>query len=408
MGQDIRPFVGDRDLKAVDRIWREVGWLGSTEDIETLDWFLEDADVEVAMLNGEAECAVAWVPGSIRYQQTNLPLCAVTAVTTSRIGRKQGFATTMTARAIRAGATAGAAVAALGIFDQGFYDRIGFGTSSYEHQVSFDPVSLDLDHIPYRPPVRLGPDDHGDLHRALVRRHRSHGAIVLDPPAVLRSECAWVSNPFGLGYRDGDRVTHFVYGSAKGEHGPYRVTHLAYEESYQLLELLRLLKELGDQVTTMKMLEPAEIQLQDLVRTPFRKRSQTATSPHATGTESVAWMQLRILDLEACVGARSWPGQEVRFNLSLSDPAPGFLDGDWPGVAGDHVITIGPTSSIKPGSEPTLDRLSATVNAFSRAWFGVRPATSLTLTDELDGPPQLLRRLDEALALPPPKAGWNF
>jgi hypothetical protein len=418
---DIRPYDRSTDLDAVERIWREVAWLDDDETADGLDVFLEGSHVEVGLLDGAPECSVCWVPGSIRYQHTDLPLCAVTAVTTSRIGRKQGFATTMTARAIRAGTRAGAAVAALGMFDQGFYDRLGFGSGPYEHLISFDPASLDLDHVPYRRPVRLSVDDHRELHSALATRHRPHGSVVLDSPAVVEAECRWTKGAFGLGYRNaGGRLTHFVFGSAKGEHGPYRVRAIAYQTPDQLLELLRLLAELGDQVTTVQMLEPAEIQLHDLIRTPLRRNTQTASSEHATGITSHAWLQLRILDVATCVAARHWGGGEVRFNISLTDPVSPVLEGSdsnedgggseggWSGAGGEWAVTVGAESKAEPGLDPALDTVAASVNAFSRTWFGVRAPSVVALTDDLSGPPELLAVLDEALALPPPVPGWDF
>lgn len=413
MALDIRAYDPARDLAAVDRTWREVGWLDKDDDTESLGTFLAGSNVEVGLLDDQPECAVVWTPGSIRYQDTDLPLCAVTAVTTSRVGRKQGFATVMTARALRAGADAGAAVAALGIFDQGFYDRVGFGTGPYEYRVNFDPASLNVGHIPYRRPVRLSADDHAEMHRALMARHRPHGSVALDPPSVIEAECGWVSDGFGLGYRDdAGRLTHFLYASAKGEHGPYRVGLLAYEDTDQLLELLRVVRELGDQVTTVRLGEPAEIQIQDLIETPFRRNTQTASSTHATGVEAVACYQYRFLDLPACVAARSWPGPEVRFNLNLSDPAVAVLDRDgdnrWPGVAGSHVVKIGPKSSVRSGTDPSLETVDASVNAFTRAWLGARRPSSVAVTDDLTAPPSLLSALDEALALPTPHPGWDF
>ena len=419
MPLDIRAYDPATDLAAVDRTWREVGWLDKDDHTEPLGVFLAASNVEVGLLDDEPECAVVWTPGSLRYHpDTDLPLCAVTAVTTSRVGRKQGFATTMTARALRGGAEAGAAVAALGMFDQGFYDRLGFGSGPYELLMNIDPASLQVDHIPYRRPVRLGADDHVDMHRALVNRHRTHGAVVLDPPAVVEAECRWTDDGFGLGYRDeGDgRLTHFLFARAKGEHGPYRIGFLAYEEPGQLLELLRLIKELGDQVTTVRLHEPPDVQLQDLVANPIRRLTQTQSSTHATGAEALAFYQYRILDLPTCVAARRWSGPEIRFNLRLTDPAVAALarDGDrapdeaWPGVAGDWLVTIGEKSSAEAGRDPALEQATASVNAFTRAWLGVRPASSLALTDDLDASPDLLRALDEAFALPTPRTGWDF
>ena len=414
MALDIRAYDPSIDLPAVDRIWREVGWLEKGDEMATLGTFLTGSNAEVGLLDGAPECAVVWTPGTLRYQDTDLPLCAVTAVTTSRIGRKQGFATAMTARAVRDGAQAGAAVAALGIFDQGFYDRVGFGTGPYENRVNVDPASLAVDHVPYRRPVRLGPDDHAELHRALTVRHRGHGAVVLDPPPIIEAECRWLEEPFGLGFRDGDdgRLTHFLFGSSKGEHGPYQIGFLSYEHPAQLLELLRVVRELGDQVTSLRLIEPPELQLQDLIDAPFRRHTQTKASDHATGIEAKASFQYRIVDLAACVGARHWTGPPVRCNLTLSDPAVAVLarndEHDWPGVAGEWVLTIGSTSTVEAGHDPGLETITASINGFTRAWLGARPPSSLTLTGELNGPPALLADLDAALAVPPPHPGWNF
>ncbi len=51
---------------------------------------------------------------------------------------------------------------------------------------------------------------------------------------------------------------------------------------------------------------------------------------------------------------------------------------------------------------------AAPVNAFSRMWLGVRPATALNFTDDLSGPPELLEALDSLLRLPDPQPDWDF
>jgi hypothetical protein len=48
------------------------------------------------------------------------------------------------------------------------------------------------------------------------------------------------------------------------------------------------------------------------------------------------------------------------------------------------------------------------VNAFSRLWLGVRPASGLAVTDDLAGPSALLEQLDRVLLLPEPKPDWDF
>ncbi len=413
--RDIRPYDRQRDLQAVTRIWREVGWIGDENEEEPLAIFLDATDVEVGTIDDEAECAVATLPGAIRYQDTDLPLSLVMAVTTSHVGRKHGFATSMTARALRSAAAAGAAVASLGMFEQGFYDRLGFGSGAYLHDVVFDPGSLALGHVPYRQPVRLDHGDHAEFHQLHERRHRGHGGVTIERAEAMQAELRWLEKqPFGFGYRNDDgRLTHAIFGTTTGEHGPYHVRYIAYEEPAQLLELLRLLRELADQVYSVRMIEPADVQLQDLLDEPLSHNRKTASSPHATGIRSLAIFQLRILDLGACVAARRWPGPPVACNLQLTDPLSGDgLDrdppgADWAGLAGDHVLRIGSPSTIADGHDPSLPTLQASVGAFTRCWFSVRPASSLALTADLAGPADLLAQLDVALAQPTPMPGWD-
>jgi hypothetical protein len=40
--------------------------------------------------------------------------------------------------------------------------------------------------------------------------------------------------------------------------------------------------------------------------------------------------------------------------------------------------------------------------------FGVRPASVLAATTDLEGPPELLQALDSVIRLPPPYVGWDF
>jgi len=92
----------------------------------------------------------------------------------------------------------------------------------------------------------------------------------------------------------------------------------------------------------------------------------------------------------------------------LTDPLADLLTGTWRGVGGDYTLRIGDPSTVVSGSTAGLPTLEATVNAFSRMWFGVLGASSLAITDDLDGPAELLAALDEALCLPVPRAGWDF
>jgi hypothetical protein len=404
----IVPFDLDDHFDAVHRIWVEVGWVdaGNDRHRDAMRDFVGAGNGSVALIDDDAEAFGNWVGGTFWYVDRPVQMCAVTSITTSRIARKMGLATSLTARALREGTEAGHTVAALGIFDQGFYERFGFGTGSYEHRFAIDPATLDVD-VPYRRPVRLSVDDWEEIHRVLTGRYRAHGSATLDPPGIVKAELQWLEQPFGLGYRDDDgRLTHFITGSAKGENGPYRIQWWGYETPQQLLELLRLLKELGDQVASVTMWEPPGVQLQDFIERPFRQRTLTGKSDHESSHRSAAFWQMRILDLEAAVSARRWAGEELRFVLRLSDP----ISSIEPAIAidGDYVVTVGDASGVEKGSAADLAVVEASVNAFTRMWMGVRPASTLTVSDALDAPPEMLRLLDEAFALPEPRHGWFF
>ena len=116
----------------------------------------------------------------------------------------------------------------------------------------------------------------------------------------------------------------------------------------------------------------------------------------------------RILDLDACVAARAWVGEPVRFNLSLTDPLADRLHDGWQGVGGDYTITIADESTVTAGHSDVLPTMSTGVAAFTRLWFGVASATTLSVSDPIDAPADLLAALDEALLLPRPLPGWQF
>lgn len=125
----IRTYNPEKDRDAVHRIWREIGWLEDGLE-ESMDIFLSSGDVMVADIEGEAECLVMTIPGSMRYLSEELPFCCVASVGTSRLARRQGLAQKTTARALALSATHGSLVAGLGVFEQGFYNKLGFGTGA--------------------------------------------------------------------------------------------------------------------------------------------------------------------------------------------------------------------------------------------------------------------------------------
>ena len=80
----------------------------------------------------------------------------------------------------------------------------------------------------------------------------------------------------------------------------------------------------------------------------------------------------------------------------------------WRGVSGGYRVTLGRESHAETGFDDGLPTLTASVGAFTRLWLGVRPASGLAVTDELSGPPELLRQLDESVRLLSPVTDWAF
>lgn len=409
----IRDYQPDRDSQAAHRIWEETGWIerNDAEQARLMDRFLADSRCLVAELAGQPECLVSCGSGEMKYLEQDLSASLVLAVTTSLVARKRGLASRLTARAIANEALAGHALAALGMFEQGYYTRLGFGNGPYVHSVNFNPALLQVDRVP-GVPVRLGKQDFAAVCQALANRWRGHGGVRINQASLFEAEMGWTEDATGFGYHDQQgQLSHFIWGSNKGEHGPFKITFMAYQNSDQLLELLALIRSMGNQVLTVNMMEPARLQFQDLLREPFKAMSKTRGSEMAEHISAEAYWQLRILDLPACISACQLPGPEtLSFNLTLNDPISDYLDEDcpWQGVGGEYCLHLGQESALECSPRPGLPTLQASVSGFSRLWLGAVPATAISLTGELKASTTLLEQLENRLRLPAPHAGMNF
>jgi hypothetical protein len=221
----------------------------------------------------------------------------------------------------------------------------------------------------------------------------------------------YISNGFGLGYYDENgKLTHHLWMRIKGEQGPGEIWWMSYRSYDQFLELMALVKSMGDQVLSVAITEPPGIQFQDLLHKPFAKRETTKRGPYANYMESSAYWQFRILDLPGCMEKTHLRGNDVCFNLELHDPIGNHAKSgsSWHGVEGPFVVKLGRASSAEPGRATDLPTLKASVGAFTRLWMGVGNAVGLSVTDDLHGPEHLLRSLSEALTIPVPKTDWDF
>lgn len=401
-------------MPALQRVWREIGWSDSKQTDRAMRDFYAEGETGVALINGEVECAVLTQTGTMRLDQTDLPLCVVAAVTTSRIARGLSLAQKLTARQLVKGQQAGASVATLGMFDQGFYNKVGFGTGAYVNEFAFDPGFLDVS-LKARTPVRLGVEQADQMLAAMVSRPPLHGSVVLNLPLTFKAELSMDDDAFGLGYYEDSRLTHFVWVRAKGEHGPYRVKWMGYENSDGLLELLALLKSLADQVYSIRMLEPPHVQLQSMLKRPFRSQAIAEKGKFYADQNTYAWYQLRVLDLPSCLGALSYVGPDTTFQLRLEDPIDGVLAAEdlaaeravWRSLSGDWIVTLGKHSTAVSGTNEALPTLECSINTFSRLLWGVASASSLAISDGMKAPVSLLESLD-GIFTANPNPGWDF
>lgn len=408
-----RPYDPQRDQKAVRRIWEEIGWIDRDEDDDAkyLDTFLSACKALVADIDESAECMVAGTEGTLRHLDSELSLNIIAAVTTSLVARKQGLASRLTAAVIADAAQSGSDLSALGMFEQGYYTRLGFGTGPYEHRVQFDPAHLAISSRA-RVPQRLTVDDFKDVHSALTNRWATHGSVNLIAAELAQAEMGWTEDSFGLGYRnEAGELTHFLWGENKGEHGPVTINALAYQDREQLRELLAMLKGLGDQIYSVSMLEPSHLQLQDLISSPFRRQTTTEGTEFEESNDAEAFWQVRINNLQSVLEKTSLKNrEELEFNLVIDDPITRYLANDsaWQGIGGNYTVHLGEKCSATPEHTAGLPLLTSSVSGFSRLWLGCAGATAISMSGELEGDQNLLDSLERCLRLPTPKTGWEF
>ncbi|MFW5688677.1 MAG: GNAT family N-acetyltransferase [Spirochaetota bacterium] len=409
----IRPLRFADDSPFVDRILNEVGWRRPGDRAEREDArhaFHAACDGFVAELNHEAECFVSTLPGDYRYRSAHLPFTGVTGVVTSRVARKQGLASRTTARALANAAEHGSVLAGLGIFDQGFYDKLGFGTGGYDHFATIDPASLT---VPYceRVPVRLTFSDYEEMHAARLARRRVHGSVALYPPETTRLVASHNPLDFGLGFRDeasGELTHHFWVHTENSGSGPYRVLWTSYSTIAQFVELLGLIRNLGDQLYTFWIAEPAGVQIQDFLHRPFRRHQQGRRGEFETHNLATANFQYRILDVERAFTAAAAQTALPPFAMRVTDPVSRYLHEHegWQGVAGDYRVDASGARRVSEGIREV--NVTISVGDLTRAWLGVVPISTLRDTRPLAIDTALAAELDRAFSGPAPRTDWLY
>ncbi len=414
-------FEYDRDMDDILRVWTETGWFDGEDRPERfIKQFFEanDGRSVVARLNGHTESVVHRSLGSMHYDDTQVSLGGVTAVTTSRIARRLRMASRLTARTVAHLGDEGVAVAALGMFEQGFYDRVGFAAGSYENRVQVYPGDLDIP-VPYRTPERLDLDDDlEEIHAAIVDRMPWHGGIAVGGERLSQAGAQIDDQPTLFGYRTDGTLSHFLMLEMKGENGPDRVLGMAYQTKYQCLELLRLIQEWGDQVDSIRFVEPVWLKAQEFMRQPGREYRRTKGTAHEMHIDADAWWQARIVDLDACVRAMRPAGREFSIAVEVDDPIQDHLvdsgyAGSWQPLSGLWRLTFGPNAGAERLAPDTANDTPAdlvtTVNALTQWWLGVTSADTLAVVGAFEAKPDVIDQLDDLTAhLPTPQLGWDI
>lgn len=403
------PYKKEQHSKDIFRIWLECGWLEDTKDHKkALEHFTSGSEAMVIEHDGSAECLVVVSPGILRYGEKDLPLAAVSSVTVSRILRKQGAAPRLLASMLAQEIRKGAVVAGLGMFEQGFYNRLGFATMGYEHWYQFSPCHLKH----YKKggiPVRIGVEDWKEAYECHRDRMKGHGFVQINPPEVFRAEMIWSKNGFGLGYRKDGKLSHYIWFAPEDvENGPYVVQWMSYNDWTEFMELMGIIKSLEEQLRSVRIKEPAFIQLQDFIEKPFLQRALTRKSKFEGRMEFIAYQQMRICRLKEAIEAVSYEGRPFAFNLSLSDPLADYLTDYTSLCAGDFTVSIGRESTLAEGFRKDLPLIEGDIGAFTRLWAGVMPASTIGLTENLKIDKSLRRDLERAFYSPWFRSDWDY
>ena len=416
---EILPFDFERDMGDVLQTWSETGWFeGEERQEKQIRAFFEanDGRSVVGQIAGRTESVTHRTLGFMRYDQSEIPAGGITAVTTSRIARKRGLASRGTARSVAHLGDEGAAVALLGMFEQGFYDRFGFGVGPYENEVYVYPGALNVP-VDYRTPERFDlEEDIEEVHAAMVTRYLPHGGLVIGGERSTSAGLQIDDEVRVFGYRTDGAISHFVAVTSKGEHGPDRIIQWAYATQTQCLELLRMVQEWGDQVDLVRFTEPRWMQAQDLIVHPGHEFRRTGGSKAESRIDADAWWQLRILDLQTCIRAMRPSDEAFSVSVQVSDPIDrhlrdGGYEGSWTSLEGTWNLRFGETNRAEriEGIAPGDADVVTSVGALSRWWFGVVPASTLAVLGEIEADPDVLTSLDRLTAhLPKPQIGWDL
>jgi predicted acetyltransferase len=176
-----------------------------------------------------------------------------------------------------------------------------------------------------------------------------------------------------------------------------------------------LVQEWGDQVDLIRFIEPAWMQAQDFDADPAHNYRRTKGSKVHVHTDADAWWQIRIVDMATCIAVMEPASEPFELLVEIDDPVEQHLAGSgyagsWKPLTGVWRFSFGATHTAERlGDAQTNVDLRTSINALSRWWLGVLPASSLGVIGQMHADSSTLTRLDQLTAhLPRPHPGWDF
>ena len=404
--------AGAADYAQVAALHKDAGWNLELDGFdEGLRFHVPDCTVRVAADDERVHSAVLGAEGQFRYLDRTLRLSAITGVLTASWARRRGYAGRLLAELLEEEQQRGAVVASLGVFDQGFYNRYGFGNMGRDPVLVLNPSAI---RVPRKVSGALGaagtrivPISHRDddeVYAAHIRRYTGHGACTIVKRGFIQGFLRYAGEQsFGLGIAVGDRlVAHFFGRRVSEEH--VDLFWLCADTQEYYIQLLALLRTLSDQLTQVKIVMPPDVMVYDFLERPLQWGVV-----HRHSFDDLLFWQLRVLDVVRAVEAVSIPlASPLRFVAEISDPIVAHSPSGWRGCAGEYTMSIGLESRCVRGAEVGLSRVRMSIGAFSRFWSGAASARALACSDEFAAEDALLERLTREYCVPRPRRDCDF
>lgn len=452
------------DLEQLKLLWKDAAWDAELEDYEAaLRHLIPHTHSLVADDDRGIAAVVASMGGEFQFLESSLPMSVVLSVLSAAHARRQGHSAELLTILLQQEQTRGAVVAVLGAFDQGYYDKLGFGTGGYDPVMVMNPAALRipsharraLDH----PSVRIRRITNADseaLFASWVRHKRYHGACTAKNVGFVSAMMHGMAGQgFGLAICEGsgtnEHIAAHFFGKRLGE-GKLDILWACADTPARYLQLLEVIHRLSDQLEQVKLTPPPYIALHDLLARPLRDGIVHTGHPF---DDALLW-QLRILDIPRAIHAVRLPiAETVHFTLRITDPVEKYAPADWTGCAGDYAVQLGEESRCVPlksqgeswgnaqqgewgetregaWSESrgntqggargnTQDNaqdnaqeaqgeavLDASIGAFSRFWSGALRPSALSHSDHFHASEELIAQLERVYSVPTPFRMWEF